>query len=70
MEILQTQFEKTAKGEGHCVFISGEAGIGRPSDDGWKWEPSASIGRDVTTALEIVQGKHSPAFVPLPVTLQ
>ena len=56
--------------QAYYVCASGEAGIGRPSDDGWKWEPSASIGRDVTTALEIVQGKHSPAFVPLPVTLQ
>jgi hypothetical protein len=26
---LQTEFEKIANGEGHCVFISGEAGIGK-----------------------------------------
>ncbi|HET6768847.1 MAG TPA: AAA family ATPase [Chitinophagaceae bacterium] len=26
---LQTQFKKVAEGEGHCVFISGEAGIGK-----------------------------------------
>ncbi len=28
---LHTQFEKAAEGEGHCVFVSGEAGIGKTS---------------------------------------
>lgn len=28
---LRTQFEKAAEGEGHCVFVSGEAGIGKTS---------------------------------------
>ncbi len=28
---LQSAFEKTLAGEGHCVFISGEAGIGKTS---------------------------------------
>jgi DNA-binding CsgD family transcriptional regulator len=31
MASLQTQFEKTVDGEGHCVFICGEAGIGKTS---------------------------------------
>lgn len=26
---LQLQFEKVVAGEGHCVFVSGEAGIGK-----------------------------------------
>jgi septal ring factor EnvC (AmiA/AmiB activator) len=56
--------------QAYYVCGSGEAGIGRPSADGWKWERSAKIGPDVTTALEIVQGKHSPTFVSLPVKLQ
>lgn len=46
------------------------AGIGRPTSDGWKWEPANQIAGDVVMALEILQGKHSPAFVPLPVTIQ
>jgi hypothetical protein len=46
------------------------AGIGRPTSDGWKWEPANQIAGDVLMALEILQGKHSPAFVPLPVTIQ
>jgi hypothetical protein len=52
------------------VSGSGEAGIGRPTPDGWTWENSKEIARDVMTALEIVQGKQSPAFVPLPVKLK
>ncbi|MVM33106.1 AAA family ATPase [Spirosoma sp. HMF4905] len=28
---LQAQFEKTREGQGHCVFIGGEAGIGKTS---------------------------------------
>jgi len=29
LSILQTEFEKTVGGEGHCVLINGEAGIGK-----------------------------------------
>jgi hypothetical protein len=31
LNILQTQFVKLADGEGHCMFVSGEAGIGKTS---------------------------------------
>jgi hypothetical protein len=56
--------------QAYYVSRKGEAGIGRPTPDGWKWEPSQTISRDVQTALEIIQGKHSPAFVPLPAKVQ
>ncbi|TAH36824.1 MAG: DUF3450 family protein [Planctomycetota bacterium] len=56
--------------QAYFVSARGEAGIGRPGAGGWKWEPSRSIARDVLMALEILQGKQSPAFVPLPVRLQ
>jgi len=52
------------------VSSGGEAGIGKPTPDGWTWTPSKSIAGDVLMALDILQGKHSPAFVPLPVTIQ
>lgn len=55
--------------QAYYVSARGEAGVGRPTEDGWKWEPSRSIANDVLMALEILQGKHSPAFVPLPVKL-
>lgn len=56
--------------QAYYVSARGEAGIGCPTADGWKWEPSKAVARDVLTALEILEGKQSPAFVPLPVTLK
>ena len=56
--------------QAYYVSARGEAGIGRPTADGWKWEPSKSVARDVLMALEILEGKQSPAFVPLPVILK
>ncbi len=29
LKLLQTQFQNISEGEGHCVFVSGEAGIGK-----------------------------------------
>jgi small-conductance mechanosensitive channel len=55
---------------GYYVSAKGEAGIGRPAADGWSWESSSSIADEVLTALEIIQQKQSPAFVPLPGTLR
>src|SRR3954453_13038251 len=31
LELLQSKFQKAAEGEGHCVFVLGEAGIGKTS---------------------------------------
>lgn len=56
--------------QAYYVSSKGEAGIGRPTDDGWKWEASKAVAGDVLMALDILQGKHSPAFVPLPVKIQ
>jgi hypothetical protein len=56
--------------QAYYVSSGGEAGIGRASPEGWTWEPSKSIGPEVLQALEIRDGKQSPAFVPLPVHLQ
>lgn len=52
------------------VSANGEAGIGRPAAGGWQWEPSNAIAGDVQKTLEILQGKHSPEFVGLPVRIQ
>lgn len=56
--------------QAYYVSSRGEAGIGRPSADGWKWEPLKTGARDILIALEILQGKQTPAFVPLPVKIQ
>ncbi len=57
-------------GQAYYVSADGDAGIGRPGPDGWQWEPSAAVSRDLVMALEILQGKQTAAFVPLPVVLQ
>jgi hypothetical protein len=57
-------------GQAYYVSARGEAGIGRPGAQGWEWEQAKSIGDDVTKTLEILQGKHSPEFVPLPVRIR
>jgi len=57
-------------GQAYYVSSGGLAGIGRPTEQGWKWEPMATIGRQVLAAVEILQGKQTPAYVPLPVRLQ
>src|ERR1700712_1753424 len=31
LTLLQKQFSTVAEGEGHCIFVSGEAGIGKTS---------------------------------------
>lgn len=56
--------------QAYYVSPRGQAGIGRPTADGWKWEPAPAAADRILTALEIIQGKHSPAFVPLPVNIQ
>jgi len=56
--------------QAYFVSAKGEAGIGRPTPDGWQWEASTTIGNKVLFALEIMQGKQTPAFVPLPVKIR
>lgn len=56
--------------QAYYVSSGGEGGIGRPARGGWDWEPSNAVAADVLQALEILQGKHTPAFVPLPVKIQ
>lgn len=56
--------------QAYFVSAGGAAGIGRPSATGWQWQSSRTAAGDILTALEILQGKHSPAFVPLPVQIQ
>jgi hypothetical protein len=48
----------------------GEAGIGKPSADGWTWRAAPGEAGRIYTALEIIQGKHPPAFVGLPISIQ
>ena len=56
--------------QAYYVSPRGDAGIGRPTAEGWKWEPAPAEANRILTALEIIQGKHTPSFVPLPVKIQ
>lgn len=56
--------------QAYYVSARGEGGIGRPTGDGWKWEPSKAVASEVLVALEILEGKRTPDFVHLPVKLQ
>ncbi len=60
-------------GLAQAYYISprGLAGIGRPTEDGWKWESaSAATSNQIMQALEIIQGKQTPSFVPLPISIK
>jgi hypothetical protein len=59
-------------GLAQAYYISprGEAGIGRPAEDGWSWRPAPEVADSILLALEVIQGKHVPIFVPLPVAIQ
>jgi hypothetical protein len=52
------------------LSAGGEAGVGRPGPDGWVWTPDNTLAPSVGHAVEILQSKSKPAFVPLPVKIQ
>lgn len=52
--------------QAYYISASGDAGIGWPTPEGWKWEPSKAIAPEVLKALEIIEGKQTAEFVPLP----
>lgn len=56
--------------QAYYVSSQGEAGIGKVDQGSWTWEPSPSIASDVMKSLDIIQGKHTPLFIPLPVKIQ
>ena len=56
--------------QAYYISASGEAGVGCAVDGSWNWVPSKSSAKDILVALEILQGKQTPAFVPLPVKIQ
>ena len=57
-------------GQAYYVTADGDAGVGRPTPSGWQWEPAQTLGRDLLLALDVMKGKHSATFLPLPVVLQ
>ncbi|MCF7974943.1 MAG: DUF3450 domain-containing protein [Phycisphaerae bacterium] len=46
------------------------AGVGRPSENGWQWEPANEVADQVTDAVSILKNEKVAGFVPLPVQIQ
>jgi hypothetical protein len=57
-------------GQAWYMSANGEAGIGRASPEGWKWEPADELAATIAKALEVMDGKQTPQFIPLPVRIQ
>jgi hypothetical protein len=59
-------------GLGQAYFLSprGDAGVGRPTPEGWVWEPADALAHNVAEVIDILQSKGTPKFVPLPVQIQ
>jgi len=58
-ELLQTKFKSVSEGEGHCVFVSGEAGIGKTS-------LIKTFCKEVKNRCTIYQGTCDALFTPRP----
>jgi FtsZ-binding cell division protein ZapB len=58
-------------GLAQAFFVSakGEAGIGRPGDQGWQWDAANNLAPTITDVIQIMQNKASARFVPLPVRI-
>ncbi len=57
-------------GQAYYLSAGGEAGIGVPVEDGWQWTPADELAPQVLAAVEILQNKSKPQFVPLPVSIR
>jgi hypothetical protein len=59
-------------GLGQAYFLSarGEAGVGRPGEGGWQWEPADDLAESVAEVIGILESRAQPRFVDLPVTIQ
>src|SRR5689334_4761589 len=59
LAVLRSQFHDVPKGEGHCIFVSGEAGIGKTS-------LIKVFCSEVKTKCNIYQGICDALFTPRP----
>jgi len=59
LDILHSQFENISGSEGHCIFVTGEAGIGKTS-------LIKTFCKDVKSRCNIYQGSCDALFTPRP----
>lgn len=55
--------------QAYYLSAGGEAGIGRPTDNGWQWEPANELAPTITEIIQIIQNKAKPHFVAVPVRI-
>lgn len=56
--------------QGYFVSPSGEAGVGVPGEKGWNWQAANDQAERIRQAIDVLQNKGSPAFIPLSMQLQ
>ncbi len=66
-----TQIKALYIGLAQAYYVSekGDAGTGRPGANGWDWQPANQLAAQITDAMQTLQSKAAPHFVPLPVKL-
>ncbi len=59
-------------GLGQAYYLSpgGEAGVGRPTPEGWEWTPANELAGNLREVVEILQNKGKPKFITLPVEIR
>lgn len=58
-------------GQAYYVGANGTvAGIGRPSENGWVWEPTNDMAANIADAVAILKNEKVANFVPLPIKVQ
>lgn len=56
--------------QAYFVSAKGEAGIGRPGEQGWQWESANDLAPTITDVIQIMQNKASARFVSLPIRIR
>ena len=56
-------------GQAYYLSVKGEAGVGRPTPEGWVWTPRNELASRILEVVEQLEGKAQPKFVPLPVKI-
>jgi hypothetical protein len=58
-------------GQAYYIGANGTAaGVGRPSENGWNWEPANDSSDVIGDAVDILKNEKVAGFVPLPVKVQ
>lgn len=52
------------------VSAGGEAGVGAPGEQGWQWQPASADAEKIRQAIDVLQNKGTPAFIPLSMSLR